>query len=77
MTTKKQRRANVAAKRAAFDASYRADGLAALKRSNDRAEQRRFDAEREANKKTAKAIINDMAKSSEKIVPGTGVAYDA
>lgn len=61
MTTKKQRRANVAAKRAAFDAAYKADGAAALKRSRDREEQRRFDAEREANKKRAKEIINSMA----------------
>lgn len=60
MTTHKQRRANIAEKRARFDASYRADGQAALARSKDRDAQRMFDHEREENKKKAAKHIAEV-----------------
>ena len=54
MTTKKQRRQQVAEKRAAFDAETKRLGLEAQRRDRERREQIKFEAERaERSKKEA------------------------
>lgn len=57
MTTKKQRRDNVAAKTEKRRESERRENAEILRRSKDRAEQARFEKEREENKKKASAKI--------------------
>lgn len=69
MTTKKQMRERVAAKRLRTDAAYRAEGQAALARSRDRDLQKQFDKEREENKKKAAvkiAAIHAVARHQNK-----------
>lgn len=69
MTTKKQRRAHVAAKTSAERESLRQENLALLKRSKDREEQRRWEAERAAKKREASAKIKAMAEKRDEPLP--------
>jgi hypothetical protein len=65
MTTKKQRRAMVAEKRARYDAETKRLGLEAQKRDQERREQRRFDAERAEQKKATALKMRKQHEAAE------------
>lgn len=78
MTTKKQRRERVAAKTAAEREALRLENLKALKLSKDRAEQRKFEAERAEKKAVAAAKIKEIAdaKQAEPLPENLKAAHD-
>lgn len=68
MTTKKQRRANVAAKTQKAREIEKALNLELLARSKNRHEQKRFDHERAERSKRAKEAIDKVANANTKTV---------
>lgn len=68
MTTKKQRREQVAEKRARYDEETRRMGLEAQKRDREKREQRKYDANRaESSKKAALVMRKKMEKETKPV----------